>query len=104
LNPARSLTVASLAESATLAVLVLVAVPLKHLVGADGVVRIMGPLHGMTFLVYLWTLMGTAGAGGWRAVEVIRMILVACVPLAGFINQAWLARKLRASPGATAEQ
>lgn len=68
---------------------------MKHLAGTDGLVHVMGPLHGAIFLLYLWVLTRTATEGGWRAGEVVRMIVVACIPLAGFFNQPWLARKLR---------
>jgi integral membrane protein len=98
------LKAASLAEASTLAALVLIAVPMKHFAGADGFVHVMGPLHGAVFLLYLWTLIRAAGAGGWRIGEVIRMIVVACIPLAGFVNQPWLARKLRALPAYAADR
>ena len=94
----RPIFVASLAEASTLAALVLIAVPAKHLAGADALVHVMGPLHGAAFLFYLWALIQATAAGGWRTGEVIRMIVVACIPLAGFVNQPWLARKLRALP------
>ena len=92
------LKAASLAEAATLAVLVLVAVPLKHLWGLPLATRVMGPVHGAAFLFYAWALVQAVSAGGWRAGEVVRMGLVAVLPLAGFVNQRWLDRKLRALP------
>jgi integral membrane protein len=90
-----TLKLASMAEAATLAVLVLVAVPLKHLAEVSIATRVMGPIHGVAFLLYLWALMRSAAEGGWRFGEVVRMIVVACIPLAGFMNQPWLARKIR---------
>lgn len=95
------LKLASLIEAVTLAALVLVAVPLKHLAELPVATRAMGPAHGAAFLFYLWTVIQAASAGGWRSREVARMILVACIPLAGFFNQPWLDRKIRATePGA----
>lgn len=97
MTPSTSLRAGSLAEATTLALLIFVAVPLKHVAGLEIGVRILGPIHGVAFLVYLWTLMQTIGTGGWRRDEVLRMIVVACIPLAGFFNQRWLSRKLQAS-------
>lgn len=96
MTPSALLRAASLAEASTLAALVLIAVPMKHFADAGEPVHFMGPLHGAAFLFYLWALIQAATAGAWRRGEVIRMIVVACIPLAGFANQPWLARKLRA--------
>jgi integral membrane protein len=93
---ATGLKAASIAEAVTLVALVFVAVPLKHLAHMDIATRVMGPIHGAVFLLYIWTLIQAATEGGWRRSEVIRMILVACIPLAGFINQPWLNRKISA--------
>lgn len=91
-----TLKAASIAEAATLVALVFVAVPLKHLAHLDIATRVMGAIHGVIFLFYIWTLIQAASEGSWRRGEVIRMILVACIPIAGFLNQAWLKQKLRA--------
>lgn len=50
--PLRALRGASLAEGATLLVLLLVAVPLKRMADLPLAVSIAGPLHGAAFLVY----------------------------------------------------
>ena len=96
LTAARWLKAASLAEAVTLAMLILVAVPLKHLAHIDIATRIVGPIHGVVFLFYIWTLIQSAAEGSWRRAEIIRMLLVACIPLGGFFNQPWLDRKIRA--------
>jgi integral membrane protein len=44
---------AALVEGSTLILLVLIAVPLKRLAGMPEVVSIVGPIHGLAFLVYL---------------------------------------------------
>jgi integral membrane protein len=92
----RLLKAVSLAESGTLAALVFIAVPLKHLAHIDFAMRVLGPIHGLTFLLYLWVLMQAVSAGGWRGNEIGRMIVVAMIPLAGFFNQPWLGKKLSA--------
>jgi integral membrane protein len=100
----RQLELASLAEAATLAVLVLVAVPLKHLGGWDLGVRVIGPLHGFAFASYLWNVWQTAAGGRWRAAEVVRLVVCALVPLGGFLNWPWLVRKTRSRVRALAAE
>lgn len=46
----------ALLEGLTLLVLILVAVPLKYLAHWPLGVRIVGPVHGLAFLVYCWGL------------------------------------------------
>ena len=49
----RRMRVVSLIEGSTLLLLLLVAVPLKHLAGIFVATRIMGPVHGLAFLAYM---------------------------------------------------
>jgi integral membrane protein len=96
LSQLRQLEVASLAEATTLAVLVFVAVPLKHLGGWDLGVRIVGPVHGFAFVAYMWNVWQSGGmVAHWRHAELVRLILAALVPLGGFLNWPWLVRRIR---------
>jgi integral membrane protein len=79
--------IASILEATTLAVLVFVAVPLKHAFGMPEVVSVMGPVHGLAFLFYLWMLIQSHFQIGWSGGEWVRMILCAFIPLAGFVNE-----------------
>ena len=63
----RRLRLASIAEALTLAVLVAVAVPLKHLAGWEQGVRYLGPVHGFAFLFYLWCVAQALSASNWTA-------------------------------------
>lgn len=96
------LIAASLLEATTLAALVLIAVPLKHLAGIDMATGIAGPIHGAAFLLYVWALLQVTFSGSWRPGEVVRMLAVALLPLAGFMNQPWLRRKLQLARGSLA--
>ena len=79
--------IASVLEATTLAVLVLVAVPLKHAFGMPALVSVMGPVHGLAFLFYIWMLIQSHFQIGWSGREWVRMILCAFIPLAGFVNE-----------------
>lgn len=89
----RRLKVVSLLEGTTLLLLVLVAVPLKHLAGWKTASSIMGPVHGLAFLAYVWTIIETVSGGGWSRREAARLAVVAFVPFGGFTNGAVLRRK-----------
>jgi len=91
----RYLKLAAIAESTTLAVLVFIGVPLKHLLGVTTAVTLLGPIHGACFLFYLWALTTAASEVAWPSKDVARMLLVAIIPLAGFVNLPWLWAKTR---------
>ena len=95
LNQLRQSEIASLAEATTLAMLVFVAVPLKHYGGWDLGARIVGPIHGFAFVAYLWNVWQSGTVARWRDSELIRLILSALVPLGGFLNWPWLVRRIR---------
>lgn len=95
----RRLRLASLGEGTTLILLVGVAVPLKHLAGQPLGVRIMGPVHGLMFLAYLWTAVQTVSGGGWSGRDIVRLLIGALVPFGGFLNMTLLRRKMRETFG-----
>ncbi len=83
----------SFVEATTLLVLLLVAVPLKHVFGYTLATRIMGPVHGAAFVAYAWSVIATVSGGGWSRSDVARLGLGAFVPFGGFLNAGLLRRK-----------
>lgn len=59
----------------------------------------MGPVHGLMFLVYLWTVVQTVAGGGWSGRDVARLVIGALVPFGGFLNLSLLRRKTREIAG-----
>ncbi len=98
----RRLKIASIFEATTLVLLVFVAVPLKHIYGMPMGSTLLGPIHGIAFLIYIWMIVETVSGGGWRAREVARLVVVAFIPLAGYLNTGWLQEKAKVAR--TAEQ
>ena len=92
----RRLELASLVEATTLILLVGVAVPLKHFAGRPEAVTVMGPVHGIAFCFYVWTLVQTVAGGDWRPAEWLRLAVTAFVPSAGYTNLAMIRRKAAA--------
>lgn len=89
----RWMRTASLLEGSTLVLLVLLAVPLKHLAGFPMATAIMGPIHGMAFLLHVWMLIQTVSGGGWSRSETTRMMMAAFIPFGAFVNERALARR-----------
>lgn len=97
----RRLEIVSTAEATTLLLLVGVAVPLKHLGGWNAGVRVMGPVHGLAFLAYVWTAIQTIAGARWTTRDTVRLFVVAFVPLGGFLNLRFLQRKVAALQAGT---
>lgn len=89
----RRLRTVSLIEGTTLLFLLLVAVPLKHLGGLPIATKIMGPIHGLAFVSYVWMLVSNLSGADWTRRERLQMVLAAVVPLGAFINERVLARR-----------
>lgn len=88
----RHLQLASIFEGVTLLTLLGVAVPLKHLAGLPQAVAVMGPVHGLAFLAYLWMTMNVAAGNNWKSSELTRVLGAAFVPF-GFISTLRFIRK-----------
>lgn len=93
LSRLRWMRAVSLLEGATLLLLVGVAVPLKHLAALPVATSIMGPIHGIAFLLYVWMLVRTGSMGGWTRGAAARMILAAFIPFGALLNERVLARQ-----------
>jgi len=93
LSQLRKMRSVSLLEGTTLLLLVGVAVPLKHLAGYPIATRIMGPVHGIAFVLYVWMLIQTVSIGGWSRGATARMVLAAFIPFGAFLNERALARR-----------
>jgi integral membrane protein len=93
LSQLRRLRFVAVVEAVTLLALVGIGVPIKYLGGYATVVKIMGPVHGVAFVVYFWTMIQTVAGGGWSKSEIVRMLGGAFMPFGGFFNQRVLARR-----------
>ncbi len=80
-------------EATTLVLLVCVAVPLNHLFGWPLGSRVLGPIHGMAFLAFMWKALQTVVGGGWHQRDSLRLFIAAFVPFGGFFNIRWLRQR-----------
>ncbi|WKA29503.1 DUF3817 domain-containing protein [Bradyrhizobium roseum] len=93
-SPLRRLRFAGWIEGCTLIALLLVAVPLRHFAGFAAATKIMGPVHGLAFIVYIVTLIDAVSGGGWTRKEAVRAGLAALFPFGAFLNDRVVAVKI----------
>ena len=67
-----------------LVVLVLVGMPLKYGADIDAVVSVVGPLHGVLYIVYLVSVLDVARTRAVRPLQVVAMIAAGLVPFLAF--------------------
>jgi integral membrane protein len=77
-----------------LILLVLVAVPLKYLADAPALVRIVGPIHGFLYIVYLVTVVDLAFRTRWSPVRTVLVMLAGTVPFLSFVAERRVSRDL----------
>lgn len=90
----RTLRLLAVAEAATLLGLVFIAVPLKHLAGIGEISRVLGPVHGLTFLAFAWAVIRTWSEGSISGRDAGRLFIGAFMPFGGIVNERWLKAKL----------
>jgi integral membrane protein len=66
-------------EGTSLLVLVFIAVPVKHIIGNPSLVRVIGPIHGALFLLFVFQTMGVAIEQRWKFQAITWKILLACL-------------------------
>lgn len=66
-------------EGISLLVLVFIAVPLKYGFDNPSLVKMMGPVHGSLFLLFLFTTLSVGVEQGWKFKEITWKVLLACV-------------------------
>jgi integral membrane protein len=79
-----------------LLVLVLVAMPLKYLGGNPTLVRIVGPLHGGLYIVYLVLAFDVAFRRRWSLGWTLLMLLAGTVPFLTFVVERMVSRRIEA--------
>ena len=98
-EPLRGLRRFAILEGATLMGLLLVAVPLKRFAGLDGAVSAMGPIHGLTFLVYTYLVFEAWGARDLTRWLALRCVFAAVVPFGTWMNDRVLERRAQSLGG-----
>ena len=93
-QPLSRLRFLGLLEGCTLLILVVIAVPLRHLAGFPIATRIMGPIHGLVFILYLVALIDCISGGAWTPREMARGAIACLIPFGTFLNDGLIKRKI----------
>nr|WP_295925551.1 DUF3817 domain-containing protein [uncultured Dyadobacter sp.] len=90
------LRLVGLLEGLSLLVLVFVAVPLKYGYGDPSLVKTMGPLHGLLFLLFVINTISVGIAYKWLFRETTWKVLLACmVPFGTFYIDYTILRRIQ---------
>ena len=78
-SPIGRLRLLGIVEGLSLLLLITVAVPRKHWYGDPSLVRVLGPLHGLLFLLYLLSTLRIGVEQQWRFAQTTWKVLLASV-------------------------
>lgn len=73
------LRIIGLLEGISLLALVFIAVPLKHMLGDPSLVKMLGPLHGALFLLFVFNTLGVGVEQQWKFRTTTWKVLLACM-------------------------
>ncbi len=90
----RQLRVVAFLEGLSFVVLLFIAMPLKYWAGLPLAVRIVGGLHGLLFLAFLWTLFRAALERDWPAPRWGLALLASLLPFGTFVFDRSLKREM----------
>jgi integral membrane protein len=82
----------SVTQAASFIVLLGVAVPVKYFAGYDGGVTMMGALHGVLWLLYMWVVLAMATLKMWDGAQILRLVFSPLLPFGGFATARWINR------------
>ena len=78
-----------------LAILVVVGMPLRYLAGEPGVVRVVGPIHGFLYIVYLVAAADLVRRARWPVSEMLGIVLAGLVPFLAFVMERRVTARVR---------
>ena len=93
----RALYAIGLAEGTSFLVLLLIAMPLKYGANQPEAVRIVGPIHGGLFLLYVGLVLLAALLSRWKWTRVLLGLISSVVPLGPFFFDASVKREMQTS-------
>jgi integral membrane protein len=86
----------ALAE-ATSFIALLIASAIKRTGGSELGVQILGPIHGLLFVAYVWIALAIRRDMGWSVKTTFWVLVGAVVPFGGYVVDWWLLRERRAT-------
>ena len=90
----RALYAIGLAEGTSFLLLLLIGMPLKYMLKQPEVVRILGPIHGGLFLLYVGLVVLCAVLSRWKLTRAFLGVVSSVVPLGPFFFDAGVKREI----------
>jgi integral membrane protein len=82
-------------EGVSLLILVFIAVPLKYLYQDPSLTKIMGPIHGGLFLLFVFSTLSVGVERNWKFSQTTCKVILACfIPFGTFYIDRTILRKL----------
>ncbi|WP_223607915.1 DUF3817 domain-containing protein [Chryseobacterium sp. OSA05B] len=79
------LRILAILEGISLLALVFIAVPMKYWLGNPALVKMMGPIHGTLFLLFLFNTLSVGVEQQWKFKETTWKVILACfIPFGTF--------------------
>ncbi len=95
----RQLRVVAFLEGLSFVVLLFIAMPLKYWAGLPLAVRVVGGVHGLLFVAFLWTLFRVAVERGWPMKRWLLALVSSLIPFGTFVFDRSLKRELDSARG-----
>lgn len=97
---ARAITFRAVAwmVSVLLLALTFIAMPMKYLADEDGVIKVVAPIHGLAYMVYLGVCAWIALGAGWNLRRTALVAIAGTIPIYSFIAERGVSRDLAAQP------
>lgn len=89
----KHLQLIAIIEGTTLILLLLVAMPLKYNFGLPEAVSLVGPVHGIAFIIYISALISALGAGLINALKLVVGTVAAFIPFGSFIFEHYMLKE-----------
>src|SRR5690606_38774924 len=80
-------------EAVSFLLLLFIATPLKHFSGNAVPVKILGPIHGGLFLLYIAMAIAATVRFRWSWTHVPLAVMASIMPFGPFVYEAWLRRR-----------
>lgn len=82
-------------EGLSLLLLIGIAVPLKYLSGNPGMVKMLGPVHGAIFLLFLLNALSVGVEQGWKARTTGKVLAACFIPFGTFYIDRHIFRNIK---------
>ncbi len=88
----RTFRYVALAEATSFLALLIAAV-VKRTDGGEMGVQILGPIHGLLFIAYVWIALAIRTDAGWDGKTTFWILVGAVLPFGGYVVDWWLLRQ-----------